>query len=177
MHKIGIYPSARIAVEILQWKKRTEQEQEKNMICWSIIDSTLQALCCAGASFFLNSTHEFNALVWTIFTFLIINFFSLLLLLLLERERKISRKKAFIRIFLWNTHKKKIFGPARATYEASKCGILSRICIYIHSFFSINSAFHYRKANAPHTLLLALDSTRFIYFLRKCYVRLCMAQP
>lgn len=164
MHKIGIYPSARIAVEILQWKKRTEQEQEKNMICWSIIDSTLQALCCAGASFFsqldirvqcsgLNYFHFFD------------NKLFFVVVVVVERERKISRKKAFIRIFFYGIHtRKKNFRACPSDVWSRRCGILSRICIqlYIYSFFFLNQlCISLQKGQrATHTP----PDTRFIYF-------------
>jgi len=55
-------------------------------------------------------------------------------------EREISRKKAFIRIFLWNTHKKKNFRACPSDVWSRQCGILSRICIqlYIYSLFFLN---------------------------------------
>lgn len=100
---------------------------------FSQLDSRVQ---CSGLNYF----HFFDNKLFS------------LLLLLLERERKISRKKSFYSNFLWNTHKKKNFGPARATYEASKCGILSRICIYIHSFFLNQLCISLQKGQrATHT--------------------------
>lgn len=135
---------------------------------------SLQALCCAGASFFCFSTRlarvQCSGLNYFHFFDNKTFFFVVVVVAWSERERKISRKKSFLFEIFYGIHTRNKFSglPERRKAMWNSIDSLSRACmyiyIYIYSFFLNQLCISLRKGQrATHTSPgTRLDSTRFI---------------
>lgn len=164
-----------LELQLRYYNERNEQNKNMKRIWFVeallILLYSLQALCCAGASFFCFSTRlsrvQCSGLNYFHFFDNKTFFFVVVVVAWSERERKISRKKAFYSKFFMVYTQEINFRACPS--DVRQCGIQSILshgheCIYIYSFFLNQLCISLRKGQrATHTSPgTRLDSTRFI---------------